>query len=263
MTGVVVHAVVAMSNHVHLVVTDPAGCLPRFLQIFHRHVACCMNAALGRTENFWSSTGTSAVALDGEHDVLDKIAYVIANPVAAGLVDDPAKWNGVISQPGGGVVTASRPTVFYRPKGKMPESIELNITPPDASAYPSAEAVVAQLLDLIALRVRDATSATIANGVDCELPEHADPAMRARHGSAPEQVGALRPKFAARTRERRREALERLRAFCASYASALRAWREGDRSVAFPPGTYLMRVQHGARVEASTRSAGEPVPRVA
>ena len=47
-TGVVVHAFVVLSNHYHAVVTDPEGKLPEFLAYFHRLVATCVNATLGR-----------------------------------------------------------------------------------------------------------------------------------------------------------------------------------------------------------------------
>jgi hypothetical protein len=37
-----------------------------------------------------------------------------------------------------------------------------------------------------------------------------------------------------------------LRAFRAAHRAALDAWRKGVRTVAFPLGTWLMRVAHGA-----------------
>lgn len=74
------HAVCVMSNHWHGVVTDPEGRLPKFLEIFHKLVAKAQNASLGRWENLWSSDKTSAVPLVSEADVLEKMAYTLANP---------------------------------------------------------------------------------------------------------------------------------------------------------------------------------------
>lgn len=37
--GILVHAVEVMSTHIHIVLTDVRGCLPRFLQEFHRLLA--------------------------------------------------------------------------------------------------------------------------------------------------------------------------------------------------------------------------------
>jgi putative transposase len=56
----------------------------------------------------------------------------------------------------------------------------------------------------------------------------------------------LRPRVAARETWERIEALRKLMSFLSSYRSALSAWREGTRVALFPPGTYLMRVMHGA-----------------
>ena len=39
--GLRVHAFCAMSDHIHLVVTDERGMLPKFLQAFHRTAALC------------------------------------------------------------------------------------------------------------------------------------------------------------------------------------------------------------------------------
>ena len=85
-TGVLLHAVCCMSNHWHGVVTDPFARLPEFLERFHRLFARAQNASLGRWENLWSSDKTSVVALVSDEDVLDKMAYTVANPTAAGLV---------------------------------------------------------------------------------------------------------------------------------------------------------------------------------
>lgn len=78
-TGVQLHAFCFMSNHWHGVVTDPLARLPEFLERFHRLLARAQNAALGRWENFWSSDKPSIVRLVSDQDILDKMAYVIAN----------------------------------------------------------------------------------------------------------------------------------------------------------------------------------------
>jgi REP element-mobilizing transposase RayT len=96
-SGVELHVFCAMSNHVHAVLTDVEGRLPEFLHHFHRNVAVALNASLGRTENVWSVGQTSAVELGDEWDILEKMAYVVANPTAAGLLRSPQKWPGVIT----------------------------------------------------------------------------------------------------------------------------------------------------------------------
>src|SRR5690606_28164489 len=117
-TGVLLHAVCFMSNHWHGVVSDPFARLPEFLEHFHRLVAKAMNASLGRWENFWSSDKTSVVLLVSDADVLDKIAYTLANPVTAGLVKAPEEWPGVLgswhtNRTGRGRSEVEMPDVFF------------------------------------------------------------------------------------------------------------------------------------------------------
>jgi len=94
-TGILLHAVCFMSNHHHMVVTDPFGTLPDFLREVHRLTAKALNAAQGQWENLWSAEPCSAVQLADDEDIIDKIAYVAANPVAAGLVARPEDWPGL------------------------------------------------------------------------------------------------------------------------------------------------------------------------
>jgi putative transposase len=89
-----------LSNHVHLVVTDTRGQLPRFMQYLDSLVARAVNASLGRFERFWANDGSySAVEPIDPADVVGKIAYVLANPVAAGLVRRAAQWPGLWTAP--------------------------------------------------------------------------------------------------------------------------------------------------------------------
>ena len=53
--GMHIHAFCVLSNHVHLVVTDPDARLPAFHQFLDALVARALNAALGRWEAFWES----------------------------------------------------------------------------------------------------------------------------------------------------------------------------------------------------------------
>jgi hypothetical protein len=56
----------------------------------------------------------------------------------------------------------------------------------------------------------------------------------------------LSPRVACRNKWKRIETLFQLAEFRAAYRDALAAWRAGARDVTFPPGTWLMRVQHRA-----------------
>ena len=75
---------------------------------------------MGRFENFWSSEKTSIVTLEEEEDVTDKLAYLMANPVAAQLVESGDLWPGVRRMWGMGEneITVARPDIFYSKKGQ-------------------------------------------------------------------------------------------------------------------------------------------------
>ena len=62
--------------------------------------------------------------------------------------------------------------------------------------------------------------------------------------SCPQRRG-LRPRVATRNKWRRIEALQRLKQWYREYRAALLAWRDGDRAVVFPFGTYGLRVRQG------------------
>jgi putative transposase len=129
-TGVLVHAVCIMSNHWHGVVTDPLARLPEFLEHFHRLLARAQNASLGRWENLWSSDKTSVVLLVSDQDVLEKMAYTMANPTAAGLVRSPREWPGVVTERIGERYRAAMPDIFFNPEGPLPDAISLDFARP-------------------------------------------------------------------------------------------------------------------------------------
>src|SRR5690349_4498463 len=65
-SGVCLLDFMVMPNHPHDVVFDPKGELVAFYTEFHRLLAKCMNAQLGRWENFFDSAQTNVVRLETE-----------------------------------------------------------------------------------------------------------------------------------------------------------------------------------------------------
>jgi REP element-mobilizing transposase RayT len=155
-TGVLLHAVCVMSNHWHGVLTDPQARLPEFLEHFHRLLARSQNASLGRWENLWSTDKTSVVLLVSDEDVLEKMAYTIANPTAAGLVRTPREWPGVVTQRMGEHTRVDMPDVFFDPEGGLPESVTLEFTRPPIYLQLDARRLALHLATAVQRRVRDA-----------------------------------------------------------------------------------------------------------
>lgn len=246
-TKVELHAFVVMSNHWHAVLTDPEARVPEFLQLLHRLVASCMNAFLGRTENFWASGHTSLVTLESADDVLDKIAYVMANPTAAGLVASPGEWPGVITRRLGESHVVARPKVYFSDCGAMPDVARIECTVPRALREDDREVLAGRLRSIVGHSVRRARQTILAAGRTFLGAKRVTSTPTLSRPSTREPLRARRPTLAAKDPVAREAASTRLRAFRRAYWNALARWQAGDRSARFPEGTYLMRVLHSAR----------------
>ena len=245
---VLVHGACVLSNHAHLVVTDPFGRLPAFMQYLDSLVARAVNTSLGRFEGFWASTETySAVEPLAPRDVVAKTAYVLANPVAAGLVRHAAEWPGLWTAPEriGSALTVRRPEVFFSADGDMPASIELELTEPrcfaSADEFRSAVSAILRTLEEKYQR-KFAKEGRRFLGVARVLAQSpfARPATR-------EPRFGLKPRIAARDTWRRIEGIFRDQDFLQEYRQAWRGRRAGVANVLFPAGTYLLRVLHGVQ----------------
>jgi putative transposase len=242
-TGVLLHAVCFMSNHWHGVVSDPFARLPEFLERFHRMFARAQNAALGRWENLWSSDKTSVVLLVSEQDILDKMAYTMANPTAAGLVATPSQWPGVITRRMGEQLRIEMPDVFFDHDGILPPQAELEFTRPPAFSHLDDGAFARLLDDAVRERVRAAREHMRQQGKPFL---GAKDILRQAFSAAPTTPAPRRnpnPRIAAHRTPERVNAIRRMLEFVHDYREAFLAWRNGDRSVLFPAGTYALRIQ--------------------
>jgi hypothetical protein len=247
-----IHGYCVLSNHYHLVLTDGCGRLPDFQRDLDSLIARATNFALGREDAFWESDSYSAVELVSAAAVHEKLVYLLANPVAAGLVRHASKWPGHWSDPrriGAAPVTIARPKEFFDEKGPMPASVEFQLTPPPG--FESDPTFVERLLDSLR-EAEESEAVKLANegrsfmGVARILAQSffARPA-------AGEPRRTHNPRVACRNKWKRIEALQRLAEFRAAYREALDAWRTGIRDVLFPHGTWLMRILHAAPCAAS------------
>jgi len=243
-TGMVLHAACFMSNHHHLVVSDPLGELPNFLRELHRLTAKAMNALQGQWENLWSAEPCSAVRLADDQDVIDKIAYVAANPVAAGLVEKPEDWPG-LSVWTEGVATLAQPRAYFRAGGECPESVTLRVVSPRLEHAEDGRRV--QLA--IASKVAEAHHKMHIAGRTFvgRAAVLAQSFIRQAKSFEPKRI--VVPTVAAKNPQARKALFAIQKAFRIAYRRALTAWREGDRESIFPFGTWWMRVHHQARCE--------------
>lgn len=250
--GMLVHAMCALSDHYHLVVTDPEARLPGFMSLFDVLVARCLNAMLGRWEGLWASGSYSAVELIDEPAMIDKIGYTLANPVISGLVREGHQWPGLRLGLGvddvGATFEARRPYTFFRENGPMPAAATLTLSRPPTCQSDADLAVFAQAVrDDIARRENEARRVAARLGRSflgrrAVLAQSIDGRPSTR-----EPRRTLSPRLACHDPSRRIEAIGQLRAFVAAYRSAWRRFKEGVREVLFPAGTYGPRVFLGVR----------------
>lgn len=243
---ILVHAYCFLSNHFHLVVTDPKGSLPRFEQYLDAFVARACNALIGRSEAFWSPGSYNAVTLVELGDVFDKMAYTLANPVAAGLVCRGAMWPGLWSSPdaiGGAPIVVHRPDFFFRADGSMPEEASFRLVPPpeveDVESFRQTVWTELERREEQAARALMAEGRTFL-GVQGVLAQ--DRLSRPAAAEAPRDVI---PRIACKDETKRKQALDRLKAFIAAHRDAWLRFASGARRTVFPHGTYWMRVAYG------------------
>lgn len=251
--GITLHAAVAMSNHIHLVATDPRGVYPDFLRDFHGLLARVVNAARGRWEYFWDANQPSAVLLEDEAAQTDKLTYVLANPV--GLVKTAVDWPGATalhSILSCAPITASRPDHFFRDKkdgGTMPESVTIKFEPPPALASRPPNEYVNQVRELVAKVESNAADRRRSSTATVLGPRRI---LRQSWDNRPtdkEPRRKLNPTVACRDKWLRVERLKANRHFLDLYRRAFREFRAGLAAI-FPFGTWLMRFR--ASVQIST-----------
>lgn len=225
-----------------MVVTDPLARLPEFLEHFHRLLARAQNAALGRWENLWSSDKTSVVLLVSDEDVLEKMAYTISNPTAAGLVRSPGEWPGVVTKRLSERSWVDMPDIFFNPEGPLPQSVLLEITRPPIYPQLDAAQLGRHLAASVERRLRDARR-SLAQQARKFLGAKA--VLQQSFEATPKTSEPRRnphPRIAARHTPERVQAIQSLTAFLRDYRAAWHAWRHGNRDQVFPAGTYALRI---------------------
>jgi len=249
--GIRICCCVVMANHYHAVVVDVNGRLPKFLHWFHRLLAVGMNVFRGRREAFWSSEKPNVVRLETSADVLDKMVYVLSNPLTADLAGTIDSYPGFITLPRMFLdeegTEYRRPDTYFNPEGRMPPAARLCLSKPPGFDDMDMNTFVAMLEERIRRNEEEHARRLETEGRTLPAPA----ALRAVDWRSAPTTPAPRPtrnpNIAAKDPAVRVAALERQRAFRAEHAEAMAAWRRGRRDVVFPAGTWWMCVYHSAR----------------
>jgi putative transposase len=250
--GIDVHSFCLMSTHLHLVVTDTRGVLPDFLRDFHRLLALATKALRKWDGCAFDDAPTSAVLLTTPQAVIDKIGYVLANPVKAGLVRYARDWPGAKSHPNdlaGGSMTATRPDKYLDPD-HWPDTARLELARPADVDAEDTDHWRSAVKNAITEHERHARAEVAEKGwkfLGAHRAQRISPYERA---TSFEPLRDRNPTFAVGgVVGAYRAAVKALREFRRAYDDAVGRWREGFREVVFPAGTWWMVQWHAALVE--------------
>ncbi len=183
--------------------------------------------------------------LADDEDIIDKIAYVAANPVAAGLVAQPEDWPGLLIW-NDRTVVATKPPVYFRKLGDCPDSVSLRVVSPP---WKHARSPRARVQAAVAYKVVQAHRKVRASGRGFVGQAAVRTGSFVKRAVSFEPKRVVIPTVAAKNPKARKALLAIQTAFRATYRRALDAWKSGVRDIVFPPGTWWMRVHHGAAMD--------------
>ena len=243
---------VFMSNHLHIVVHDPYGRLPQFTEFLHGLLARALNSVRGRRGAFWEAEQVNVAELADGEKVLDKIAYAMANPTRAGLVERGEDWIGPRSRPEDYLRprTIERPNLPFFADGTLPESVELRLCVPPSHAHLTPEEFAAEVAARAEEKEAEARADVKRQGRRFLGPVRLRALDWRRAATTLQAHGAgrvIKPTVLASDKATRNAVLARIKLFRHEYAIARAAFRSGDTGVLFPAGTYHVVVHLGAR----------------
>lgn len=250
--GILIHDVIVMANHYHMVCTDPNGRTPDFMRELNRNTAKCLNAHYRRWENFWSSEHYGKTDLQSPDDVLDKIVYTLANPVAAGLVNSARLWPGftTLRVAYGDTIVVKRPSGYFKNDGKMPTEITFRRIKPPGFEHLSDREFTSLVTERVSQREEDLRAEVARRGRSFLGPKKCREVDPFDRPVSQDSRQGLNPRIAAKDKGVRIAAIARLKTFLADYREAYMHWRDGMRNVLFPEGTYALRLYAGVRIRA-------------
>lgn len=254
MFGIHLYGVVALSNHMHMLLRAPRGNLADFMAYVNGQIATNVNRLLGRKHQLWSRRYAAAPVLD-EKAELERLGYLLANPANAGVADSIVEWIGVSSAPFLFQQDEQRFVCFDRTawyEAGRPEDIG-----PFLSTAVLAHKLLPQFLNLqmkrVQRKVRRAIKAQLKPLPVVEMKSAIDPAFRARRTLLCRTVVPPERPDASKKNPRKRSPQplfhtthaplghlyrQWYRVFCAAYKTSALEYRAGNTDVEFPSGSF-------------------------
>lgn len=237
------HGFCFMSNHFHLVVTDPHRKLSHFMHWLNLYTSKCLNVLHGRRGLLWAPGSFDLQELHRTEDVLEKLVYVICNPTRAELVKKPAQWPGELSLPRHYAeefkFSARRPEVFFKKDGDekdgedLPRTVSRGLVIP--RGFGSREEFRSRLEEGIRRRCQDIADELLRKGrkftgrkkLSLDPEERPATAIHERK---------IRPVITCGDRVMRTELLAGYQVFWELHRGAQKQVQAGARDVMFPEG---------------------------
>ncbi len=245
-----IHGFCFMSNHFHMVLTDPDGLTgPRFIGEMDSFIAQLINRKLDQDGPIWNSAQRpNWCALTDENACWEKIVYTLVNPVNAGLVESNRWWPGAITTVKilrKGIVKTKRPELVFSGEESEEAWRHLNI---ELTKFPGAagmdsekylrkldDMVRAEEAKIVAERANQNKGFMGAKRVQ-ELPHTTFPLKESKKANKGKKKN-LRPLAAG---SGSKAWLKIYLAFLGLYEKCREMLLDGIRNVEFPKGTYMM-----------------------
>ncbi len=247
--GIEILAVCLMSNHMHEIVFDRYGLIAKFLQRRNAMFANMIKVRYGLSGSVFEKCDGKYNRLEGARAVAEKIAYVLANPVAAGLVASREEWPGFVSSVAdlsGSAVLIARPLEYVSKKKKRnPANVTFAMGAPAEvrALFCDLSTMTAVVSAELVQRIRSARRRHAGRFAGRSRVLATSPYSRA---TSREPFGGRVPRFTtAGDLAAAKRIIAEMRAFREAHRRAFEASRGGKRRVTFPAGTGKMHFTYG------------------
>ena len=235
------HAVMTMSNHIHMCQTDTTGHRSKFMQEFHGLYAKVLNRAHQRQDSLWSGSEPGNTWLLDTKALIDAMIYIWLNPVRAGLVERVMHWDHFKIMPGdwGEILRFKRPDYFRDGDPNKPEYLEIIAQPPAPLAHIPLEELVPYFEKRIA---EEEEACMIARRKKNKKVIGMEKCYVLKPTSAPKTKAVMytrNPRFSSTIPKLIVNAIESLKAFWGQYKRRLEDLKKGSRE-SFPAGTVKL-----------------------
>ncbi|MCB9555566.1 MAG: hypothetical protein H6707_05630 [Deltaproteobacteria bacterium] len=239
-----------MSGHPHVVYTDPLGRDPEFRRDLFALVARAINALRKRSGHCFAIANHNTMVLVDEGAQLEAMAYVAAQPVAAGAVRYGYQWPGVRSkvEEFDKLRRVRRPNTSFFRNDTLPEHESLMLVPPPGIRGEKWY-VTATIRAAIVSAEQNARAAHARSGRPFEGRRAVRRTSCFRQPNSLQPSRRLNPRIKCHDLELRKAAKAALSAFWCAYYGALFELRRGNRTVRFPHGTWRLRVYSGVECD--------------